>query len=99
MDKIEEDKVEFNEIKEGGLMVINVYKQTRRSLSNILFQLDLIFDTIEKMRKLMLWHDWEASKIALFMILIAFFIVSFVPLRFVICLWLINKFKDGSNYY
>ena len=54
---------------------------------------------MEKIRKLIHWEDQTSSTIVLVVLLLAFFVVTFIPLRFVIILWLFGKFKKGSTYY
>ena len=67
--------------------------------SNLLQTIDFVFDLVEKIRKLIFWEDQTASTIVLVFLLIAFFVVTFIPLRFVIILWLFGKFSKGSRYY
>lgn len=59
----------------------------------------MVFDLVEKIRKLIHWEDQKSSTIALVGLLIAFFVVTFIPLRFIIILWLFGKFNKGSTYY
>ena len=47
----------------------------------------------------MKWDDQEASTVVLVVILLAFFVVTFIPLRIIICLWLVGKFNKGSTWY
>ena len=68
-------------------------------ISNALFAGDNIIDLVEKLRKLLYWEDQWASTVALVVILLAFFVVTFIPLRMVIILWLYKKFKRGSTWY
>lgn len=45
------------------------------------------------------WQDRKASLTFLTLILIGLMVVTFLPLRFFICLGLIKKFARGSSYY
>lgn len=68
-------------------------------VSNLLLTVDLVFDLVEKLRKLIYWEDQKSSTITLVVLLLAFFVVTFIPLRTIIVIWLIGKFKKGSTYY
>ena len=61
--------------------------------------MDLVLDLVEKLRKLIYWEDQKSSTITLVVLLLAFFVVTFIPLRFIIILWIIGKFNKGSTYY
>ena len=59
----------------------------------------MAFDLVEKLRKLIYWEDQKSSTITLVVLLLAFFVVTFIPLRFIIILWIIGKFNKGATYY
>jgi len=67
-------------------------KQARQAISEILFWIDAIFDIVEKLQKLCTWEEQNASQWALLLMLLAFFVVTFIPLRGIICVWLFDKF-------
>lgn len=54
---------------------------------------------IEKVSKLLYWEDQQASTIVLVVLLLAFLVVTFIPLRTIIIIWLFGKFGKGSTYY
>jgi hypothetical protein len=56
-------------------------------------------DTVEKIKKLLTWEDTAASQKVFVVIIIAFLVLSFFPIRLIVCLGLIGKFKKGSTYY
>mmetsp|Transcript_31473 Transcript_31473/g.42670 ORF Transcript_31473/g.42670 Transcript_31473/m.42670 type:complete len:205 (-) Transcript_31473:76-690(-) len=60
---------------------------------------DGALDIVEKFEKLVTWQDEEASMKVLFLLFIAFLVVSFIPLRGIIIVWLFGKFSKGSTYY
>mmetsp|Transcript_37548 Transcript_37548/g.49384 ORF Transcript_37548/g.49384 Transcript_37548/m.49384 type:complete len:125 (-) Transcript_37548:391-765(-) len=68
-------------------------------ISDLLITIDWLFDLIEKIAKLIYWEDQTASTITLVILLLAFFVVTFIPLRCIIILWLFGKFSKGSTYY
>ena len=87
----------FKVAKKGGF--ISTWKNSKGLISDMLQTVDLAFDLIEKVRKLIYWEDQKASTIVLVVLLIAFFVVTFIPLRFIIVLWLFGKFGKGSKHY
>ena len=93
----EPDEDDFKlETKEGLFSAIDEIKVIA---SGVLFTVDETFDLIEKLEKLLTWQDQGASTIVLAVILIAFFVVTFIPLRMIIILWLTGKFGKGSTWY
>ena len=51
----EESKKDFTIVKKDGL--INSWKNSRELVSNLLLTVDLMFDLVEKLRKLIYWED------------------------------------------
>ena len=78
---------------------INNFKNSRVLISNLLFSVDMALDLVEKLRKLIYWEDQKSSTIVLVVLLLAFFVVTFIPLRWIIVIALIGKFNKGSKYY
>jgi len=57
------------------------------------------FDLCQKLLKILSWEEPSESNIVLIVLIVAFLVVSFVPLRVIICLALVNKFHEGSTWY
>ena len=93
----EEETVDFSLEEKTNLF--DKIAETKSILSSAIFGMDTAFDLIEKLEKLLTWQDQDASTVVLVVILIAFFVVTFIPLRVIICLWLIGKFNKGSTWY
>ena len=93
----EEDAFEYNLEERTG--VLDRWSETKQILSSVIFAADYAFDLIEKLEKLLKWEDQEASTVVLVVILLAFFVVTFIPLRTIICLALVAKFNKGSTWY
>ena len=93
----EEETVDFS--LEEKTSIFDKFSELRTIISEAVFHMDNTFDLIEKLEKLLTWQDQEASTIVLVVILLAFFVVTFIPLRTIICAWLIGKFKKGSTWY
>ena len=88
---------EFSMVEKTG--ILNVIRNQRALVADLLLSIDWLFDLIEKLSKLIYWEDQQASTITLVVLLLAFFVVTFIPLRFIIILWLFGKFGKGSTYY
>jgi len=71
----------------------------REKLAVKIYQLDSVFDAIEKIYFVLTWQNKKASLTLLTLILVGLMVVTFLPLRFFICLGLIKKFARGSSYY
>jgi len=57
------------------------------------------FDLTEKMYKMLTWEQPRTSDKILYGLCLAWFAVTFIPLRTVISLAIINKFIKGNNYF
>jgi hypothetical protein len=53
----------------------------------------------EKIYKVLIWEQPKTSDKIFYGLCIAWFAVTFIPLRLVIALAIVNKFRKGSNYY
>ena len=93
----EEEALEWNIEERTG--VLDRWSETKQTLAGVIFGADYAFDLIEKLEKLLTWEDQEASTVVLVVILLAFFVVTFIPLRTIICLALVAKFNKGSTWY
>lgn len=93
----EEENYVFNEIENSGLL--QKLKSSKEGLAATIYTVDKIFDTIEKIHKLIIWEDHDASETALLFLLIVFLILTFIPLRLIICIGIFLKFRKGSTYY
>ena len=98
-DKKEEEEEAFDFNLEERTGVFDKWSETKNILSGVIFAADFGFDLIEKLEKLLTWQDQDASTVVLVVILLAFFVVTFIPLRTIICIALIAKFNKGSTWY
>lgn len=74
-----------------------------------MFILDGFSDFVEKAEKLLLWQDQETSGVFLFGLILAFFVVTFLPLRYFVIIGcklqkahliiVLMKFRRGQTYY
>jgi len=87
----------FTQGKKVGLVA--KYTKGKAALAELTFMLDKVCDTAEKMKKLLTWEDPATSQKIMFLILGAFLVVSFIPIRLIACIGLIEKFNKGSKYY
>lgn len=63
------------------------------------FEIGWYFDLIEKIYKFLCWEQPQTSDKILYGLCLAWFAVTFIPLRMVISIGIINKFITGSQYY
>lgn len=57
------------------------------------------FDLSEKIVKVLTWEDRTVSSIILGVLIIAYFLLAFIPIREIVALGLVNKFrKDGTMF-
>lgn len=65
----------------------------------MVFMAQWMFDLVAKLIKISSWEEHGASDILLIFLAIAFLVVSFIPLRLIVCLAIVNKFHEGSTWY
>ena len=51
------------------------------------------------MKKLLTWEDHDASVKIMLALILALLVVSFIPIRIVVCIGLIGKFNKESTFY
>jgi hypothetical protein len=66
---------------------------------SVMFILDNFSDFVEKTEKLLCWQDRKTSSVFLLVLIVAFFVVSFLPLRYFVIVGLLLKFNRGKTYY
>jgi hypothetical protein len=65
----------------------------------LMYVLDIFSNFIEKSEKLMHWQDYDTSYAFFVVLLIAFFVVTYLPLRYFVLIGILKKFNRGSTYY
>lgn len=65
----------------------------------VIFQVGWFFDLVEKIYRMLIWDQPKTSDKFLYGLCLAWFAVTFLPLRTVIALAIVNKFFKGSKYY
>ncbi len=65
----------------------------------MLFFLDIFSNFIEKAEKLLTWQDKPTTKTFFIFLICAFFVVTFLPIRYFVIIGLITKFSRGQSYY
>lgn len=93
----EEDGENFQIYEKSGLLA--GIRRNKVLIGQLLQQGDTVFDLVEKLSKLIYWENQKASTIMLFVLLIAFFVVTFIPIRGILLVWAVAKFNKGSRYY
>ncbi len=88
--------LEYNMVKLG---IIDQIRTIRTKIGKVIFMVTWFFDMCQKLMKILSWEENTASDIVLLVLIVVFLVVSFVPLRVIICAVLINKFVEGSTWY
>lgn len=88
-------KESFN-IKDKGLMAN--YRDAKKGTAYTLQWMDVIIDWFEKIRNLITWSDPNMTQLFLFFLVITFFVVTFLPLRFFLQLSTFYKFWKGRSW-
>lgn len=81
------------------LGIIEQIKNIRFKVGKVIFMMNWFFDLCQKFLKILSWDEPKESNVVLIVLIVAFLVVSFVPLRVIICLALVNKFHEGSTWY
>lgn len=75
------------------------YKDFKKSANFTINYMELICDFFEKSKNLIRWEEKRMTQYFFLLLLVLFFIVSFLPLRFLIILFLTYKFYKGRLYH
>jgi len=94
IEKKEEDELKFgeNKQKDGMMQRINNYK---KSTAGTLNHIDLYCDYFEKYKNLIKWKDPQMTQYFFYVMIILFFIVTFLPIRFFIAIGYVYKWFKG----
>lgn len=61
--------------------------------------MDIICDFFEKSKNLIKWEEPRMTKYFFLLGIILFIAVTFIPLRIIICVYLVYKFHRGQFYH
>jgi len=79
--------------------ILGKFKDFKKSSTVTLNYMDIICDFFEKSKNLIKWEDPRMTKY-FFLLCIGFFIaVTFIPIRIIICAYLVYKFYRGQFYH
>lgn len=81
--ELEVERENYN-FREKG--ILEKYNALKEKIGILVFFFDTICDFIEKVAKLLNWHDQKSSYIFLTILLLLFVAVTFLPIRFLIVL-------------
>ncbi len=68
-------------------------------LSNLLFLVDQVLTVFEKMKNLIFWKSPTATMYIVFLLIVAYIGLAFLPIRYLLIGFYIFKFKKGYTYY
>lgn len=71
----------------------------KRIIGVVQYEVGWYFDLIEKVFKVFSWAEPQTSDLILVLLVVAFLVVSFVPIRPFVALGLIGKFNTESRFY
>ncbi len=89
-------KEEYN-IKEKNIM--GKWKDLKKASTVTLNYMDITCDFFEKVKNLIQWEEPRMSKLFFALSIVLMLIVTFIPLRIIICLWLPYKFYFGRTFH
>ena len=75
------------------------FQDFKKGSSTTLNFMDGICNIIEKSKNLIKWEDPKMTIYFYFVVMVLFFAVTFLPLRFLIVMWLTYKFYKGQFYH
>ena len=75
------------------------YKDLKKSSTVTLNYMDITCDFFEKIKNLIKWEEPRMSKLFFMLCIILLLVVTFIPLRTIICVWLVYKFYCGRSYH
>lgn len=70
----------------------------RKQTASTLNQIDRYCDYFEKYKNLVKWEDPRMTQNFFFILIIAFIVVTFLPLRLFLALGFARKYLKGRNY-
>lgn len=88
----------FTKVKERkGLLAI--YAKIRHLIATINYEVGWYFDLVEKFVKAFSWTNVSTSSLIMYLLLVAWVVVTFIPIRGVIALGIFKKFDTESRFY
>lgn len=110
LDEGENDDEELKEGKENNMKesLSNYFlaKNTKSGLyqgleaiSNLLFLVEQILTIAEKLKNLIFWRSRTATLFALFLLIVSYLGLAFLPLRYILIVFYVFKFKKGYTFY
>ena len=88
-------KASYN-IKDKGLL--GNYRDAVKGTNYTLQWMDVITDWFEKIRNLVQWSDPNMTKLFLILLVMIFFLVTFLPMKFILQLSYFWKFWKGRTW-
>ena len=79
--------------------IVESVKNIKRIIGTVNYEIGWYFDLIEKVFKVFSWSEPRTSDLILWLLIVAFLVVTFVPIRPLIALALIKKFHVESKFY
>lgn len=101
--KLKEEKDKVNEksnlynIRKRGLL--GTYNQLKQKTAKTLDKLEYAVDAYEKFKNLLAWNDELMTKYFFVFLIVVYFFVTFMPLRYITIIYLIRRFHKGKSYY
>ena len=97
------DKVDYHKLQEqyGIQDIKGFYKQYKDAMKGTAVTLNIVeryMDYLEKYKNLIMWVDKRQTQIISVVLVVAFVIVTFLPLRFFIMIGYIYKFYKGMKW-
>lgn len=75
------------------------FKKIRMIIGEVNFEIGWYFDLLEKIYKVFNFREADTSELILKLLVVAWLVVTFVPIRPFVALGIINKFITESRFY
>lgn len=79
--------------------ILGKFKDFKKSATFTLNYMDTTCDFFEKSKNLVKWEEKKMTYYFFLMLIVMFFIVTFLPLRFILITFLTYKFYRGRFYH
>eukprot|EP00347_Sterkiella_histriomuscorum_P021039 403335495 len=79
--------------------ILGKFKDFKKSSTVTLNYMDIVCDFFEKSKNLVKWEEPRMTKYFFLLFIVLFIAVTFIPIRIIICIYLVYKFYKGQFYH
>lgn len=89
---------QYSKLKEK-IGVLELFRKLRKTIGAVNYEVGWYFDLVEKIFKMFSYENPSTSDLFLGIFVVLFIVVSFIPIRFVVILGILDKFHTESKFY